>query len=101
MFENLGNKLKTLRVQNSLSRKQVADLIGVSTSLIGLYETGERLPSLAMLIKLAAHYKVSIDYLLDNKVVGQNTLSLEGLSEKQIAALKATIECFRNLPPES
>lgn len=98
MFENLGNKLKTLRIQNGLSRKQVADLIGVSTSLIGLYETGERLPSLAILMKLSARYKVSIDYLLDNKAVSQNTLSLDGLTEKQISALKATIECFRNLP---
>ena len=100
MFENLGNKLKTLRIQNGLSRKQVADLIGVSASLIGLYETGERLPSLAMLMKLSAHYKVSIDYLLDNKVAGQNSVSLEGLTEKQVAAVRATIECFHNLPSQ-
>jgi len=46
MVKDLGNKLKTLRVKNQLSRKQVADLVGVSVSTIGLYESSERLPSL-------------------------------------------------------
>ena len=45
MFENLGDKLTTLRVNQNLSRKQVAERVGVSLSMIGLYETGERQPS--------------------------------------------------------
>ena len=36
MFENLGNKLKILRVKNSFSRKQIAELTGVSVSMVGL-----------------------------------------------------------------
>mgnify|MGYP003309673600 CR=1 FL=1 len=96
MFENLGYKLKTLRVNNQLSRKQVADLVGVSVSTIGLYESDERLPSLPVLVKLAAQYKTSVDYLLGVDSVGKETLSLEGLSDKQIKALKMTADCFRN-----
>ena len=75
MLENLGYKLKTLRVRNQLSRKQVAELVGVSVSTIGLYESNERLPSLPVLVKLACQYKTS---------------------DKQIKALKMTAECFRN-----
>lgn len=96
MFENLGNKLKILRINNQLSRKQVAELVGVSVSTIGLYESGERLPSLPILIKLATQYKTSIDYLLDIDTNNKDVLSLEGLTEKQIKALKLTAECFRN-----
>ena len=96
MFENLGYKLKTLRVKNQLSRKQVADLVGVSVSTIGLYESDERLPSLPVLVKLATQYKTSVDYLLGVDCSGKETLSLEGLSDKQIKALKMTAECFRN-----
>ena len=96
MFENLGCKLKTLRVKNQLSRKQVADLVGVSVSTIGLYESDERLPSLPVLVKLATQYKTSVDYLLGVDSVGKETLSLEGLTDKQIKALKLTAECFRN-----
>ena len=42
MLENLGAKLKSARNNAGLSRQQVADLVGVSSSIIGLYETGER-----------------------------------------------------------
>lgn len=96
MFENLGTKLKTLRVKNQFSRKQIAELIGISVSMIGLYESGERLPSLPVLVKLATHYKVSIDYLLDHDTTNKNTLSLEGLADNEIKALRLTAECFRN-----
>ena len=79
MFENLGSKLKTLRMKNQLSRKQVAELIGISVSMIGFYENSERLPSLPILVKLASLYKVSVDYLLDitisNILPPQNAMS--------------------------
>lgn len=96
MFEDLGNKLKILRINNSLSRKQIAELTGVSVSMIGLYESGERLPSLHMIVKLAAQYKVSVDYLLGCNTVSTDTLSLDGLTDKQIKALKLTADCFRD-----
>lgn len=97
MFENLCVKLKASRVNSNLSRKQVAELIGVTASMIGLYETGERLPSLPVIVKLATHYKVSVDYLLDCDTKTTDTLSLDGLTDKQIKALKLTADCFRNL----
>lgn len=97
MFENLGNKLKTLRMKNQLSRKQVAELIGISVSMVGFYENNERLPSLPILVKLASLYKVSVDYLLDITMSNKETLSLEGLTEEQIKVIKSTVECFHNV----
>lgn len=97
MIENLGSKLKTARLNNKLSRKQIAERIGVTASMIGLYETGERLPSLTVIIKLATQYRVSIDYLLGNNTKSTDTLSLDGLTDNQIKALKLTVECFHNL----
>ena len=97
MLQNLGDKLKSARVNNNLSRNQVAELIGVSVSMIGHYETGERVPSVEILLKLASRYKVSIDYLHGNNT-NSNSLSLDGLTYKQIQAVKQIVECFRNLP---
>lgn len=97
MLQNLGEKLKSARVNNNLSRNQVAELIGVSVSMIGHYETGERVPSVEILLKLASRYKVSIDYLLGNNT-NSNSLSLDGLTYKQIQAVKQIVDCFRNLP---
>lgn len=96
MLENLGAKLKTARVNKGLSRKQVSELIGVSVSVIGLYESGERIPSVPILMKLATQYQVSVDYLLDIEHPSDDTLSLDGLNSKQIQALKLTADCFRN-----
>ena len=96
MLENLGDKLKTLRVNNQLTRKQVAELIGVSVSTIGLYESNERLPSIPVLVKLASQYKTSVDYLLNIDTSNKSVLYLDGLTDKQIKALKMTAECFRN-----
>ena len=96
MLENLGDKLKTLRVNNQLTRKQVAELVGVSVSTIGLYESNERLPSIPVLVKLASQYKTSVDYLLNIDTSNKSVLSLDGLTDKQIKALKMTAECFRN-----
>lgn len=96
MFENLGNKLQSLRIKNNFSRKQIAELVGVSVSTIGLYENNDRQPSLSVLVKLATHYKVSTDYLLDHDTNVKNTLSLDGLTEKQIKSIKMTVDCFRN-----
>ncbi len=98
MINRLGEKLKSARVSRNLTRKQVAELVGVTASVIGHYETGERMPSVPILLKLATHYKVSLDYLLDHTIINSNTLSLDGLSDKQISILKQTADCFRNLP---
>ncbi len=98
MIENLGSKLKTARVNSGLSRQQIAGRIGVTASMIGLYETGERLPSLPVIIKLATRYRVSVDYLLGcDTAKSTDTLSLDGLTDNQVKALKLTVECFRNL----
>ena len=79
MIYNLGDKLKSARIQNNLSRKVVAQRIGVSVSMVGLYESDVRQPSLFILIKLAAIYKVSVDYLLGIETNKQNVLYLDGL----------------------
>ena len=100
MIENLGTKLKSARLNSNLSRIQAGELVGVTATMIGHYETGERMPSLTVLVKLARNYKVSIDYLLDNQTASADTLSLDGLTQKQIDVLKQTADCFRNLSGE-
>ena len=96
MINNLGEKLKSARIQNKLSRKVIAERTGVSVSMIGLYESNVRQPSLSILIKLSAIYKVSVDYLLGTDSNTRNVLYLDGLTDKQINVLRMTADCFRN-----
>lgn len=95
MIEGLANRLKSSRKAVGLSRKQIAQLIGVSESMVGLYEAGTRQPSLAALVKLASTYKVSTDYLLGCEQQSKTSVSLSGLNEQQIQIIYQTIRCFR------
>lgn len=96
MIQDLNKRLIISRKNSGLSRKQVAIQVGVSESLIGLYETAARQPSLSALVKLASLYHVTADYLLGCETPDQHTLSLDGLNEQQIKALVQTVKCFRN-----
>ena len=49
----LGDKLRDLRNERNLSQAQLAKRIGVNSSTVALYETGDRLPSLPRLIALS------------------------------------------------
>ncbi len=97
MFKELSDRLKALRVQNGYTRKQVSELVSISVSMVGFYESGERLPSLPILVRLAGLYKVSVDYLLGVNTDSRETLSLEGLTDDQMKAVRLTVECFHNV----
>lgn len=56
--------LRNVREDRGLSRKQVADSIGVTVSSYASYETGRREPKYAILRKLSKVLNVSVDYLL-------------------------------------
>lgn len=100
MINGLNKRLSASRKNCGLSRKQVAAQIGVSESLIGLYETSARQPSLSVLIKLASLFHVTTDYLLGCEAADKRTISLDGLNESQIKALTLTAKCFRNQAEE-
>lgn len=95
MISKLGERLYSARMNCNLTRKQAAKLLRVSESLIGLYENGNRQPSLDTLIKLASLYKVSTDYLLGCEPNKYATINLSGLSDSQIQAITLTVNCFR------
>ena len=57
--------LKTLRKSNGFTTMQdFCKASGISFSTYQNYETGKRIPTADMLIKLADFYQVSLDYLV-------------------------------------
>lgn len=57
--------LRKLRTEHDLTQGQLASIIGVSKSTIGMYEQGKRVPKVdATLKRLADFFDVSIDYLM-------------------------------------
>ena len=64
--KQLGKKIKDLRNSLYMSQNQLAKQLGVTDSSIGMYELGEREPSLEIIEKIARFFGVSFDYLLDS-----------------------------------
>nr|DAQ92727.1 MAG TPA: Helix-turn-helix XRE-family like protein [Caudoviricetes sp.] len=55
---------KEQRKKAGYSQKTVADLLGISVSAVSLYETGKADPSVAVLHKLSALYRCTLDELM-------------------------------------
>lgn len=58
-----GLVLKTLRTRNKMTQKQLADILGVSESRIGMYERCQREPDFEMLEAIADYFNVDMDFL--------------------------------------
>lgn len=57
-------RLKELRKMKKISQVKLALDLNMSQNSISRYETGEREPDFASLIKFADYFNVSVDYLL-------------------------------------
>ena len=58
-----GNVLRLLRQRNSMTQKQLAEILGVSESRIGMYERCQREPDFEMLEAIADYFNVDMDFL--------------------------------------
>ena len=83
-----GTRLRFLRKQATLTQEQLGNILNVSPSTIGMYERGEREPSYSLLVKIATHFQVSIDYLLDHNMAEKNLFPSLSKDEEYILHLK-------------
>ena len=91
---NFGNTLKRLRLDAGLTQKQLAMQIGVTKSVISFYELQERIPSPAILVKLAAVFHVSTDYLLGIDHIER--LDVSGLTKYDVKLVSQIIDSLRS-----
>ena len=62
--DDFPQRLRFLRERKQLSRRALAELCGLSKNMISMYERGEKIPSVEVLIILADFFGVTTDYLL-------------------------------------
>jgi len=61
---NFASRLKALRTKHGYTQAQLASLLEISTSAVGMYEQGRREPDNTLLKRICAIFEVSTDYLL-------------------------------------
>lgn len=90
---DFGKQLKKLRLEAGLTQKQLASQIGVTKSVISFYELQERIPSPEVLVKLAAVFHVSTDYLLG--IEKNKSLDITGLDEDDERLVRLVVNTLR------
>ncbi|HIX06739.1 MAG TPA: helix-turn-helix domain-containing protein [Candidatus Fournierella pullicola] len=89
----MAERIKFLREKLELTQAEIARRLGISRAGVNAWEMGLSVPSTQYVVELAKIFGVSTDYLLG---MGKTAMvSVEGLSEKQVAAVVNVIECFR------
>ncbi len=73
-----GNTLREIRKSKGLSQENMADMLNITRSAYGKYETGDCSPSLQMIKEICNIFNISSDYLLgiknDTIINKENTL---------------------------
>jgi DNA-binding XRE family transcriptional regulator len=57
------NRIAILRAERGLSRRELADAVGVHYQTIGYLERGEYSPSLYLALKIAAFFGVAVEVI--------------------------------------
>ena len=70
VLDQVGPRLKRLRSQRGVTLTALADVTGISKSTLSRLETGQRRPSLELLLPLAQAYQVPLDDLVGAPEVG-------------------------------
>lgn len=92
-MQELGKRLRELRLNRNLTQEQVASLIGTSKQQISTIELGMRYPSIPQLRRLASEFKVSTDFLLG--LERGSSIDVTGLSGKQLSIVQSVVDSFR------
>jgi len=60
----VGKRIKQLRQEHKMTQQDFASLLNLNGSAISLYENGKRMPEYDIIIKIANHFNVTVDWLL-------------------------------------
>ena len=90
---DFGKRLRALRISKGWTQSQLSARLGVTKSVISAYETALRYPSYDILIRIAALFGVSSDYLLGNEAA--QTLDVTGLSNEHVELVCKLIDALR------
>jgi len=63
MSEIVYNRIAMLRAERGMSRRELADALGVHYQTVGYLERGEYSPSLYLALRLAAYFEVPVEII--------------------------------------
>lgn len=88
----MGARIAALRRQAGMNQAQLAQLLQVSASAVGMYEQGRREPSADTLVELSRIFGVSVDYILTGQTPERDAGKLEKLLLDRITSADRRLE---------
>jgi putative transcriptional regulator len=63
MAESIYNRIAMLRVERGISRRELAEALGVHYQTVGYLERGEYSPSLHLAMRIAQYFEVPVEVI--------------------------------------
>ena len=63
MSDGIYNRIAMLRMERGISRRQLAEALGVHYQTVGYLERGEYSPSLTLALQLAEYFEVPVEVI--------------------------------------
>lgn len=96
-----SENITSLRKHNKLTQDDVSTYLNMTRAGYGMYERGEREPSIDKLIQLADLFQVTVDYLIgrdptESSKMIQRIIVMRDVDQKIEVATKEVVEKFIN-----
>jgi len=92
----IGDKIKKMRKLRNMTQSELGEKIGgMQKHQISLYESNKTIPSVESLINLSKALYVSLDYLMNDKLVDDDIKFIPQIKDKE---LLQQFEMLDNLP---
>ncbi len=88
-----------LRTARRMSQKELASRINIAKSVISFYESGDRMPSYDVLIRISQIFNVTTDYLLG--IERSRTLDVSDLSDEDIETVTMVVNALKRKKDDS
>ncbi|GGS43858.1 MULTISPECIES: helix-turn-helix transcriptional regulator [Actinokineospora] len=67
MSDTVHNRIAVLRAERQVSRRQLAEALGVHYQTVGYLERGEFSPSLHLALRIAEYFEVPVELVFSTK----------------------------------
>ncbi|BCY12764.1 helix-turn-helix domain-containing protein [Actinoplanes sp. L3-i22] len=101
---SVGPRLRTLRQKRDITLTQLAATTGISVSTLSRLESGDRKPTLELLLPLAEAYQVTLDELVDAPETGdprvrQRPIERNGHTYIPLTRRPGGVQAFKQIIP--
>jgi putative transcriptional regulator len=79
----LHNRIALFRAERGISRRELAEAVGVNNQTIGYLERGDYKPSLELAMKIARHFGVSVEMLFSLERFEPIAMTLKRMGEDE------------------